>query len=116
MQSRAMPCDCFQCLGFELTGKQFLALLRQSKLLSESRLRKISSLIHEQALANERFAVFHTQLQQEEAASYRLTESSRLYREWGANGKVKRLVESSSAKLPAHVVVELKSCYYLDYM
>jgi hypothetical protein len=48
-------------------------------------------LIQDQALANERYAEFHLENNEEEAARYRLGEAIKLYTEWGACRKVDQL-------------------------
>lgn len=56
------------------------------------RLAARSGFIHDQALANERYAEFLLEYNSDRSeASYRMTDAIRLYAEWGAAGKVEQL-------------------------
>ena len=50
-------------------------------------------IVHDQALANERFAVYCQEQGDEEEFHFRMTSALKLYQEWGANAKVAKLNE-----------------------
>lgn len=81
--------------------KQIASSLFQNAITFAAR----SGLIHDVALASERFAVFLFRYDQEDSAKYQLRESVRYYNEWGAHAKISML-ESEYSHLDLRPGVE----------